>query len=206
MTSPRARWSRGGAWALATVIVLLALSAQRPVATGATDPAAPPQVQAAPGSGVYAEPPVVTLTASAPSIIYYTADGSDPTTSPTRARYRAPLPIAGTTLLHFVAVTPVNRRSPIGSASYTIATTAGYRDQAYLAAARQPPRRKQANSGITTARGGASCTIRRRRKDSASRASTRRPSSGVTSAPTARPRSQSWRRRQPQIRRPRRRG
>ncbi|HEU0115860.1 MAG TPA: chitobiase/beta-hexosaminidase C-terminal domain-containing protein, partial [Thermomicrobiales bacterium] len=106
--------------------------------TRAAAPAAPPlaplPVQAAPGSGVYPEPQTVTLTAAPSSAIFYTADGSDPTTSPTRARYRGPLPIAGTTLLKVVAIAPDNQRSSVLSAVYTIATTAGYRDQAYAGA------------------------------------------------------------------------
>ncbi len=91
----------------------------------AYDPSAsppPPTVSASPPGGTYATAQSVTLTASEPATIYYTLDGSDPTTaSPV---YASPLQISSTTTLKFFAVTPDNRTSAIVTEVYTIDASA----------------------------------------------------------------------------------
>src|SRR5690348_10029455 len=157
MASERACPTRYGWWrwltSAALVVATLAMRAQPPrvVEVALAGAASPPLVHATPRAGVYTNPPTVTLMASEPGAIYYTGDGTDPTTSPTQASYRAPLPIIGSTLLKFVAITADNRRSSVLSEVYTIATTAGYRDMSYGGAS--APTSKDAESELWYADG-----------------------------------------------------
>src|SRR5207245_1974661 len=81
----------------------------------------PPTVSASPVSGIYTSAQSVTLTASEPSIIYYTTDGSTPTISSTSS----PSPISGisistsTTLKYFAKDTAGNSGNVV-TASYII--------------------------------------------------------------------------------------
>ncbi|HEY7033649.1 MAG TPA: DNRLRE domain-containing protein, partial [Thermomicrobiales bacterium] len=88
----------------------------------------PVTVGASPAGGTYDSAQSVTLTASEPSTIYYTTDGSDPTSgSPV---YAGPIAIGETATLKFIAVaTKDGKASQIGSESYTIEPPlVGYRD------------------------------------------------------------------------------
>ncbi|CAN5679392.1 hypothetical protein BH24CHL1_BH24CHL1_09940 [soil metagenome] len=82
-----------------------------------------PNVSANIVSGIYGSSQTVTLKANEPATIYYTTDGSAPTT--TSPKYTGPITIAfeGTTTLNFLAVDRGNNSSPVMSEWYTIDTT-----------------------------------------------------------------------------------
>src|SRR6185369_8844031 len=64
-----------------------------------------PVTTASPISGIYAAAPIpVTLTTNEPATIYYTVDGTDPTTSATRQTYVAPIGVSATTTIKYYAV------------------------------------------------------------------------------------------------------
>ena len=86
-----------------------------------TDPT-PPTVAAAPLGGSFASAQSVTLTATdnnPGTSIYFTTNGSTPTSASTR--YTAPISIATTTTLKFIAFDAAGNSSAIGSETYTIA-------------------------------------------------------------------------------------
>src|SRR5690606_11799742 len=62
----------------------------------------------------------VTLSTSEPAIIYYTIDGSTPTTSSNI--YSSPIEIVSTTTLKFFAKDDVGNESPVATEVYTIGT------------------------------------------------------------------------------------
>jgi fibro-slime domain-containing protein len=77
-------------------------------------------VAAAPGTSVFPAPMTVTLTANpGNATIYYTLDGSDPTVSPTRLTYAAPIPLAATTTLKAYGVATGLIDSDVLTAVYT---------------------------------------------------------------------------------------
>ena len=81
----------------------------------------PPTVAAAPSGGSFASPQSVTLTAvdnNPGSSIYFTANGSTPT--PASTRYTAPIAIATTTTLKFIAVDAAGNLSTVHSETYTL--------------------------------------------------------------------------------------
>ena len=87
-----------------------------------TDPT-PPTVAAAPLGGSFASAQSVTLTATdnnPGTSIYFTTNGSTPTSASTR--YTAPISIATTTTLKFIAIDAAGNSSAIGSETYTIAS------------------------------------------------------------------------------------
>src|SRR6185436_2106205 len=82
----------------------------------------PPTIAAAPPGGSFGSALSVTLTATdnnPGTSIYFTTNGSTPTLASTR--YTAPIPIATTTTLKFVAIDAAANSSSIGSETYTIA-------------------------------------------------------------------------------------
>jgi regulation of enolase protein 1 (concanavalin A-like superfamily) len=86
----------------------------------------PPTVAATPSGGAFSSAPSVTLTATdnnPGSSIYFTTNGSTPTSTSTR--YTAPISITTTTTLKFIAVDAAGNSSAIGSETYTITGTAG---------------------------------------------------------------------------------
>jgi N-acetylneuraminic acid mutarotase len=83
----------------------------------ALTPAAAPTF--APPAGTYATPQTVTLADSTPAAtIYYTTDGSSPSTASTV--YTTPLSVAQTETLSAVAIAPNYSLSPVATAEYTI--------------------------------------------------------------------------------------
>ena len=80
--------------------------------------ASAPTVTAAPTGGAYAVSQSVTLSAGEPATIFFTIDGSDPTTS--SPQYAVPISISASLTLKFVAVDAAGNRSPVVSASYVI--------------------------------------------------------------------------------------
>ncbi|HEX4205421.1 MAG TPA: PHB depolymerase family esterase [Ktedonobacteraceae bacterium] len=87
---------------------------------GQGQPPQTPTVSASPAGGTYSGSVQVTLTASPSSAtIYYTTDGSTPTTS--SSVYSAPLTISQTTSLKYIAVAN-GHSSAVGSQTYTIGT------------------------------------------------------------------------------------
>ncbi|TLX93659.1 MAG: hypothetical protein E6K91_08390, partial [Thaumarchaeota archaeon] len=78
----------------------------------------PPTVSASPVSGIYTSAQSITLTASEPSTIYYTKDGSTPTIS--SPVYSSPVSISTTTTLKFFAKDTAGNFGNVVSASYTI--------------------------------------------------------------------------------------
>lgn len=78
----------------------------------------------APAGGAYNSAQMVTITsATSGAAIYYTSDGSAPTTA--SARYTAPVPVRNAQTLKAIAVAPGYDNSPAGSASYTVTISAG---------------------------------------------------------------------------------
>jgi len=64
----------------------------------------PPIVTSNIGSGLYNTPLNVVLTISKTGKIYYTTDGSSPSSSPTRMEYTDPITIGSTTTLKYIAI------------------------------------------------------------------------------------------------------
>src|SRR5437867_2895058 len=89
--------------------------------TNSTIHTTPPTVSASPESGIYTSAQSVTLTASEPSIIYYTTDGSTPTIS--SPVYSSPVSISTTSTLKFFAKDTAGNIGNTVTASYTIDTT-----------------------------------------------------------------------------------
>ena len=77
-----------------------------------------PTVSANPTSGSYNTDKIVTLSMNKDGSIYYTTDGSVPTTSSTK--YTTTIPITSTTLLKFLAVDLACNLSPIYTETYNI--------------------------------------------------------------------------------------
>jgi hypothetical protein len=81
-----------------------------------------PTVTVSPAAGTYNANQSVTLTANETATIYYTLDGSTPTTSSTV--YSGPISIAATTTIKYIAMDTAGNSSAVQSISYTIDTTA----------------------------------------------------------------------------------
>ena len=81
-----------------------------------------PIVTVNPTAGLYNSTKTVTLTNSEPGTIYYTTDGTTPTTSSTL--YTTPVQITSTTTLEYLAIDLAGNKSPIYSQTYTIDKTA----------------------------------------------------------------------------------
>ena len=80
-----------------------------------------PTVTADPTGGNYTTAQNVTLNSDdSTATIYYTTDGSDPTTSSTRSTYTGSITIKNTTTLKYAAVDPANNWSPIYTQTYNI--------------------------------------------------------------------------------------
>jgi hypothetical protein len=77
-----------------------------------------PVVTAAPAGGSYPSAQPVTLNADEPAIIYYSADGSVPTTASTV--YTGPIPVAASTTLNYIAVDTAGNTSAVATQNYTI--------------------------------------------------------------------------------------
>jgi hypothetical protein len=84
-----------------------------------------PTAAASPVGGTYSSAQSVTLTASEAGTIYYTTDGSSPTTASTP--YSGPINIGVTTTLKFMAVDPAGNSSIIYTQTYTIQSDTGLR-------------------------------------------------------------------------------
>lgn len=82
---------------------------------------APPVITVFPGGGSYAPPLMVSLTANEIATIYYTLDGSTPTTS--SQVYTGPFSIATTTSLLYMAQDRSGNSSPTVRQDYTIVPT-----------------------------------------------------------------------------------
>ncbi|MBI5562413.1 MAG: chitobiase/beta-hexosaminidase C-terminal domain-containing protein [Deltaproteobacteria bacterium] len=81
--------------------------------------AAPPVVTPSVGAGVYTAPQHVTLSANEAATIYYTADGTEPTTA--SAQYGGvPFYIAGTTTLKYFAVDGFGNAGPVVTQVYEV--------------------------------------------------------------------------------------
>jgi len=100
------------------IVVMAATLSTTPVSTPAT--AATPSLS--PGAGTYTAAQAVTLADTTPgAVIYYTTNGSTPTTA--SAVYSTPLTVSTTTTVTAIAVASGYTASAVGSATYTISTT-----------------------------------------------------------------------------------
>ena len=79
-----------------------------------------PTVTATPNGGVSNNNQSVTLTSDQSGTIYYTTDGSNPQTSPTKVPYTTPIPINTTTTLQYSAVNSVGVWSTRYTETYII--------------------------------------------------------------------------------------
>ena len=77
-----------------------------------------PTTTSNPTGGFYNTTKTVTLTMSEPGTIYYTTNGTNPTTS--SSKYLTPTSITATTTLKYLAVDTAGNTSPIYSQTYTI--------------------------------------------------------------------------------------
>lgn len=82
----------------------------------------PPTASAYPKGGLYNTNKAVTLKMSKPGSIYYTLNGSTPTTASTK--YLGSIKITKTTILKFIAVDLSGNKSPVYTQKYTIDKTA----------------------------------------------------------------------------------
>ena len=80
----------------------------------------PPTASSNPPEGFYNSPKIITLNMNEPGTIYFTLDGSNPSTS--CSEYYTPITITTTTDLKYLAVDLANNTSPIYSDIYTIDT------------------------------------------------------------------------------------
>jgi hypothetical protein len=78
----------------------------------------PPTASANPTGGSYNTTKNIALTMSEPGTIYYTINGSTPTTTSTK--YTGPITISSTTTLKFLAIDTAGNKSPIYTQIYTI--------------------------------------------------------------------------------------
>ena len=77
-----------------------------------------------PPAGEYNSSQSIVLTANKPATIYYTTDGTDPTSSPTRHIYSGGIPITSTSTLKFYGVDADNAaEAVVHAANYTIIAT-----------------------------------------------------------------------------------
>ncbi|MCT9868568.1 chitobiase/beta-hexosaminidase C-terminal domain-containing protein [Paenarthrobacter aurescens] len=76
-----------------------------------------PVVTAAPPGGTYAVGQAITLTANETSTIYYTTNGSTPTTA--SSKYTAPLTLSGPLTLKYFAVDSANNSSAVATQTYS---------------------------------------------------------------------------------------
>lgn len=107
-----------GTWYIYAVIADERSSATS-YATGAvTLDRTPPTVLADPPGGTYSGPLNVTLTARETSTIYYSLDGTTPTTE--SAVWNMPIAISGTVALAFMAVDAAGNRSAVVTEHYTV--------------------------------------------------------------------------------------
>src|SRR5207249_7354235 len=81
----------------------------------------PPTVSASPAGATYTSAQSVTLAASEPATIYYTKDGTTPTTS--SAVYSSPISIGTSTTLKFYAKDTAGNIGIVVTQVYTIDTT-----------------------------------------------------------------------------------
>jgi chitobiase/beta-hexosaminidase-like protein/Big-like domain-containing protein len=89
--------------------------------SGSGSDTTPPVITATPAGGTYTSAQSVTLTSNeSPTTIYYTTDGSNPTTSPTKITYSGPISIPTTTTLRYYGVDAANNPSAPVTQIYTI--------------------------------------------------------------------------------------
>lgn len=85
----------------------------------------PPSVTAAPTAGTYTGPQTVVLTASEPATIYYTLDGSTPTTASAFGASPVTVTVSQSATLHCFAVDAVGNAAAVGSRAYVIQAEPG---------------------------------------------------------------------------------
>lgn len=76
------------------------------------------QVTASPPAGTYSGPQSISLSMNMPGTIYYTTDGSTPTTNSTR--YSGPVKVTTSETIKFIGVDQVGNSSVVQSQAYTI--------------------------------------------------------------------------------------
>ncbi|WP_308636107.1 chitobiase/beta-hexosaminidase C-terminal domain-containing protein [Paenibacillus silvisoli] len=99
------------------------------IADGGTAPGAdttPPTVSALPAAGTYTSTQSVVLSANESATIYYTLDGTAPTTA--SAVYSAPISVGATTTLRYFGRDTAGNESTVQSAVYTINAPALFSD------------------------------------------------------------------------------
>lgn len=88
--------------------------------TGISTPAAAATPVFSPAPGIFMTPQTVTLSAATPgATIYYTADGTAPTTSSTQ--YTGAIPVGGSVVIQAIAVASGYKNSSLAKAGYVIA-------------------------------------------------------------------------------------
>ena len=81
----------------------------------------PPTVQASPRGGTYSSPQNVVLTANEPATIFFTLDGTNPSSD--SPRYGTPIPLTKTTPIKFMAMDRAGNKSTVMVENYTIGDT-----------------------------------------------------------------------------------
>ena len=98
----------------------IAVGSFHTLALGGTTDTTPPVITPSVAGGVYLPTQSVTLTADEPATIYYTLDGTTPTTA--SAVYSAPISISVTTTLQYFGQDTAGNASTVQTQSYTIST------------------------------------------------------------------------------------
>ncbi|GFO54927.1 hypothetical protein GMSM_19340 [Geomonas sp. Red276] len=129
----------------------------RKVVASAVDNQAP-LVSANPPGGTYVSAQQVTLSADKGATIYYTTDGSDPTTSATRKSLNTSgqVSIASSTALRYYAVSPANPASAVAVQNYDItyqqAANPAYQSSQVFSSSNQSSITETAQVTVTTGR------------------------------------------------------
>lgn len=85
---------------------------------GTTSNTTPTTASASPKGGLYNTDKTITLSMNKAGNIYYTTNGTTPTSTSTR--YTGPIKLTSTTTLKFIAVDSVDNKSPVYTETYTI--------------------------------------------------------------------------------------
>jgi hypothetical protein len=118
IASSFAGWSGGGCSGIGQCTITMAANTAVTATFVLLPDTTPPVTTASPVGGTYNSTQSVTLTSNEPATIYYSTDGSTPTTS--SPVYSAPINISSTTSLKFFAIDSVVNTEAVKTETYTM--------------------------------------------------------------------------------------